>query len=75
MTLYTELSDARLTVATICIISFSARSKSKVTDVGNLKGTELHSSAAQKFPCGGHWTVARNVDHVVCVTKLCAIDN
>jgi len=62
MTFYTELSDARLTVATDCIISFSARSKSKFTDVGNLRGTEIHSIAAQQFPCGGHWTVARNVD-------------
>jgi hypothetical protein len=41
MTLYTELSDARLTVATDYYF-LSARSKSKDTDVGNLRDTELH---------------------------------
>jgi len=50
MVLYTELSDAHLTVTTDCIISFSGRSKSKDSAVRNLWDTELHSSAAQKFP-------------------------
>jgi hypothetical protein len=75
MALYTERSNAHLNVATDSIISFSTRCKSKDTDVGNIRGTELHSSAAQKFPSGGHWTIARNVDHIVCVTKLHAVDS
>jgi len=75
MTLYTERSDAYLTVATHCTLSLSARSNSKYTILRKLRGPEVHLSAAQKFLSEITGLCARNIDHGVCVIKLRAIDS
>ena len=74
MTLYTERSNAQLTVATDCTISFSARSTNKDADLGKPRSTKIHLIAAQKFLSDVNGLSARNVDHGVCVTILRAID-
>ena len=74
MTLYTERSDAHLTVAKDCTVSFSARSNSKYTVLWKFSCTEVHLSAAQKFLSEVTEQSARNVDYGVCGTKLRAID-
>jgi hypothetical protein len=49
MALYTERSNAHSIVATACIVSVCARSKSKDADLGKIRGTEIYSNAAEKF--------------------------
>jgi hypothetical protein len=74
MTLYTEFSDARLTVATHCTIFFTAHSNIKLADLWKRRGTEVHVSAAKKFLSQVTGLSARNFDLGVCVTKLRAIE-
>jgi hypothetical protein len=74
MALYTERPNAHWIVATDCIVTFSARSKSKDADLGKRGASEVHLIAAQKFLSEITGLSARNVDHGVCVTKLRAID-
>jgi hypothetical protein len=74
MALYTERSNAQLSVATDCTVYFSARIKCKDADLGKRRATEVHKFATEKFLSEITGLSARNVDHGVCVTKLRAID-
>jgi hypothetical protein len=69
MTLYTERSSAYLIVATDCIISFSARSNSKLADLEKRGGTEIYLIAAEKFLSMVTGLSTQNADHGVCMTK------
>jgi hypothetical protein len=59
-----------LIVASDCTISISARSKSKDKELGKIRGTEVHSNAAEKFLFEITRLSERNVDHVVCGDKI-----
>jgi hypothetical protein len=49
MALHTERSNAHLTVAMDCTLSFSARINSTDADLWKRRATEIHLIAAQKF--------------------------
>jgi hypothetical protein len=71
---YLERSNARVTVATDCTVSLSARSKKYDGGLGKRRAIEVHLIAAEKFLSEVTGLSARNVDHGVCVTKLHSID-
>ena len=72
MPLYKERSNAHLTVATYCTVSISTCSNSKDANLGKLGPQNV--IAAQKFLFEATGLSVRNVDRVICVAKLHAID-
>jgi len=72
--LFTDQSNAHVTVATDCTVSCNARSNCKDADLGKRRATKEHGSAAQKFLSEVTGLSARNAYYGVCVTKLHAID-